>query len=61
MSVVRDLERCRSILLDISEREDCAELTHYNGYSVKIFVGGLERAIKRYKSEAKRVKKYYKG
>ncbi|GAI62006.1 unnamed protein product, partial [marine sediment metagenome] len=47
--------------LDISEREDCAELTHYNGYSVKIFVGGLERAIKRYKSEAKRVKKYYKG
>ena len=58
--MVRDLERCRNILLDISEREDCAELTHYPGYSVKIFVGGLDRAIKRYKSEAKRVRKYYR-
>jgi len=58
--VVGDLQKIRRILLDLSERSDCAEITHYNAVSIRIFVGGLERAIKRYKSEALRVKKYYK-
>jgi len=60
VSVVKDLQRIRHILLEVSERPDCAEITAYNPLSIRIFVEGLDRAIKRYKSEAQRVKKYYR-
>jgi hypothetical protein len=61
MSVVKNLQTIRGILLDIADRPDCGEITRYNSLSIRIFVeGGLDRAIKHYKSEAKRVKKYYK-
>lgn len=60
MSVVKDLIRIRSILLEISERPDCVEITKYNSRAIKIFIEGLDRAIGRYKSEALRVKKYYR-
>jgi len=59
MSVVRHLERLREILKDIAKRKDCAEITHYDKIAMDIFVESLERAIKRYKSESARVKKYY--
>ncbi|GAI20320.1 unnamed protein product, partial [marine sediment metagenome] len=53
LSVVKDLQRIRGILLDIEKRPDCAEITAYNALSIRIFrEGGLDRAIKHYKSEA---------
>ena len=58
--MIGDLERIRQILLDIAERPDCVEVTHYDSIAIMRFIEGLDRAIKRYKSEAKRVRKYYR-
>ena len=59
MSVRRDLERIQDILVDLKEREDCAAITGYDKIAIECFLQGLERAIKRYKTEARRVRKYY--
>jgi len=60
LSVVRGLETIRRILLDVAKRPDCAEITYYSGDTIEHFVTWhLDRAIKRYKSEAHRVRKYY--
>lgn len=60
MAVSKRLRTIRGILVAISERPDCVEITGYNPLAIRIFVGALDRAISRYKSEAQRVKKYYR-
>ena len=60
MSVVSDLERLKRILEDLAKDPRCVEICGYNGDQVgKYFMEALDRAIKRYKSEAARVRKYY--
>lgn len=59
MSVQRHLEHCRDILVKIADRPDCAEITGYDKIAIEVFAKGIESAIKRYKSEAIRVRKYY--
>ena len=61
LTVLPHLERVRQILLEMAARPDCADITGYSDFGIKYHVEkGLDRAIKRYKSEAKRVSKYYK-
>ncbi len=60
MSVVRKLKRCHKILLKISERPDCSEITDYTPDSIEYFSEGLSKAINRYEKEARRQKKYYR-
>jgi len=57
MSVVKGLERCKDILLEIAEKRTCAKITGYDRIAIESFVGDIEKAIKRYKSESERVKK----
>ena len=59
MSVRVGLERARDILMDLSNRPDCAEITGYDGIALRIFATYVDRAIRRYKREAKRIRKYY--
>jgi hypothetical protein len=59
MSVVRDLERIHEILERVKEHPDCPKITHYDNQAIEVFLQGLDRAIQRYKNEAKRVRKYY--
>jgi len=60
MSVVRGLETCRDILLDIAKKRTCAKITGFERIAIESFVGDIEKAIKRYKSESERVKKIQK-
>lgn len=53
----RRLQRCKEILLKIAERPDCTDITGYGKSSIELFVWGIDSAIKRYKSEAVRVRK----
>jgi len=60
MSVQNDLKRLKRILEDLAEHPMCVEICRYDGRQIKyIFMEGLNRAIKHYESEARRVKKYY--
>jgi len=61
MSVVNGLKRLREILLDLAAQPNCAEICHYDGQQVKWFIEDLDRAIRRYESEAARIRKYYPG
>jgi len=59
LSVQRDLERVRDVLKELAKRPDCAELTGFSQWAVRRWVETLERVLKRYGKEAKRVRKYY--
>jgi len=61
LSVVNKLRSCRYLLVKLGESSDCVNITGYDLDSVEYFIGGLDRAIKRYESEARRVKKYYRS
>lgn len=60
MSVVSKLRSCRYFLLKLGKSPDCVKITGYDLDAIKYNVDGLDRAIKHYESEAKRVKKYYR-
>jgi len=59
VSIQRKLQRCRDILVKIAERPDCGDITGYDKIAIDVFVGGIEAAIRRYKSESIRARKYY--
>ena len=60
MSVQGDLKRLRRILLNLAADPRCTEIAGYTAEQVKWFVhGGIDKALKRYQSEAARVAKYY--
>lgn len=59
MSVQRRLRLLRAIVVEISNRPDCVEITGYKKISLDIFLEALDKAIGRYEAEAKRVRKYY--
>ena len=47
--------------MKLAARPDCAEITGYEKIAIGIFCEGLDRAIERYRHEADRVRKYYRG
>ena len=59
MSVQTGLKRMRQVWINIMERTDRVEITGYDEYGLKWMLECLNKAIKRYESEAKRVRKYY--
>jgi len=50
----------REIWVEIMERPDRVELTGYGRSGLKWMLECLDKAIKRYESEARRVRKYYR-
>ena len=58
--IVGDLKTIRYILDKIKKRPDVAKITGYDRVAIEIFIQSLERTIKRYEKEARRVRKYYR-
>ena len=59
--VEADLMRAKEMLLKIAEHPDCVKLLGYDGWQVQWFIqGGIDRALKHYRSEAKRVKERHR-
>ena len=61
MSVQTGLKRMRGIWVKIMKRPDRVEVTGYDEYGLEWMLECLEKAIKRYEGEARRVRKYYRG
>ena len=60
MSVQKGLRTIRIILVKLAERPDCVEVCSYEGSQlIDVWIPILDRAIKRYESEAIRTRKYY--
>jgi hypothetical protein len=64
MAVVRDLRLAKyileSLLKRMEEDPDFEKTIDYSSYAVGCSLRALDRAIKRYESESKRTKKYYR-
>ena len=59
MSVQNELRRLKQMVVKISERKDVAEITGYDKYGVELLIETIDRVLKRYQKEAKRIRKYY--